>query len=143
MASLDNKGLKTLWNRIRSYINGRLEAISVPVDYIVEEGTDGIWTYRKWNSGIAECWGTHTGSYTHKATTVNSFYGYYEYVQLPFTFYGGVEFTFMGKVGSGWTMPGYLGYHSGTQTTIQFNLLAQQSGTQTVVVNFNVKGRWK
>ena len=26
-------------------------------DYIIEQGTSGIWTYRKWNSGIAECWG--------------------------------------------------------------------------------------
>lgn len=26
-------------------------------DYVVEQGTSGIWTYRKWNSGIAECWG--------------------------------------------------------------------------------------
>ena len=30
---------------------------STAVDYIVEQGTDGIWTYRKWNSGVAECWG--------------------------------------------------------------------------------------
>lgn len=27
-------------------------------DYITEEGTEGIWTYRVWNSGVAECWGT-------------------------------------------------------------------------------------
>lgn len=26
------------------------------VDYVVEQGTNDIWTYRKWNSGIAECW---------------------------------------------------------------------------------------
>lgn len=32
------------------------------VDYIVEQGTSGIWTYRKWNSGISECWGI--GTYT-------------------------------------------------------------------------------
>ena len=25
-------------------------------DYIVEQGTKNNWTYRKWNSGIAECW---------------------------------------------------------------------------------------
>lgn len=25
-------------------------------DYVVEQGTSGSWTYRKWNSGIAECW---------------------------------------------------------------------------------------
>lgn len=27
------------------------------VDFVVEKGTSGIWTYRKWNSGLAECWG--------------------------------------------------------------------------------------
>lgn len=25
-------------------------------DYIVEQGTDGVWKYRKWYSGTAECW---------------------------------------------------------------------------------------
>ena len=26
-------------------------------DFVIEQGTSGIWTYRKWNSGAAECWG--------------------------------------------------------------------------------------
>lgn len=26
-------------------------------DYVVEQGTSGAWAYRKWNSGVAECWG--------------------------------------------------------------------------------------
>lgn len=30
------------------------------VDFVIEQGTSGIWTYRKWYSGIAECWGTGT-----------------------------------------------------------------------------------
>ena len=30
------------------------------IDVIVEQGTSGIWTYRKWSSGKAECWGTYT-----------------------------------------------------------------------------------
>ena len=30
-------------------------------DYIVEQGTSGIWTYRKWNSGIGEYWGKEQG----------------------------------------------------------------------------------
>lgn len=37
------------------------------VDYVVETGVNGIWTYRKWRSGIAECWGVTTVS-----TAVNS-----------------------------------------------------------------------
>ena len=27
------------------------------VDYVVEQGASGAWAYRKWNSGVAECWG--------------------------------------------------------------------------------------
>ena len=30
--------------------------------YIVEQGTSGIWTYRKWSDGIAECWCSKTDS---------------------------------------------------------------------------------
>ena len=43
-------------------LKATLKAITkaLSVDYIVEQGTSGIWTYRKWNSGIAECWGTKT-----------------------------------------------------------------------------------
>ena len=33
--------------------------MSVHQDYVVQQGTSGIWTYRKWNSGIAECWGIY------------------------------------------------------------------------------------
>ena len=28
---------------------------AVKTDYVVEQGTSGIWTYRKWNSGRYEC----------------------------------------------------------------------------------------
>ena len=30
-------------------------------DYIVAQGTSGIWTYRKWSSGILEYWGKEQG----------------------------------------------------------------------------------
>ena len=34
------------------------EKPSGAADFVTEQGTSGIWTYRKWNSGIAECWGS-------------------------------------------------------------------------------------
>ena len=27
-------------------------------DFVIDQGTSGIWTYRKWNSGVKECWGS-------------------------------------------------------------------------------------
>ena len=36
----------------------------IELDYVVDQGTSGIWQYRKWNSGVAECWGRYTASVT-------------------------------------------------------------------------------
>lgn len=37
-------------------------------DFIIEEGTDGIWSYRKWASGYAECWGSKLYTRTFNST---------------------------------------------------------------------------
>lgn len=42
----------------------------VEQDYIVESGKTGIWYWRKWNSGIAECFGTVSVN-----TTINTAWG--------------------------------------------------------------------
>lgn len=36
----------------KSQISGLIE----PSDYVIASGASGKWTYRKWNSGISECW---------------------------------------------------------------------------------------
>lgn len=54
-------------------------------DFVKEWGTNGDWTYRKWNSGIAECWCVATGS----VALDSQFDGFYQKVvtvNYPFTF---------------------------------------------------------
>lgn len=58
----DNPDKKTVGQLYLQYYDAEPE-----VDYVVEYGVDGIWTYRKWNSGLAECWGT-----TKITTTVDT-----------------------------------------------------------------------
>ena len=29
-------------------------------DFVIQQGTSGIWNYRKWKSGTAECWGQYS-----------------------------------------------------------------------------------
>ncbi len=61
----------------------------ITVDYIEEQNTDGIWTYRKWSSGIVECWGnTSVKDYAINSTYNDSgvLRGYYcarEYFSFP------------------------------------------------------------
>ena len=61
-------------------------------DHIVAQGTSGIWTYRKWNSGLAECFGTYAISPGKACNiTFGSGTGWYRTEQIsvgsyPFTF---------------------------------------------------------
>lgn len=55
-------------------------------DFVVGQGTDGIWTWRKWSSGRAECWGTVTLNPTADGTTsAGTSYSTINYVDLPFS----------------------------------------------------------
>ena len=53
-------------------------------DTVVDVGTDGIWTYRKWASGVLECWGK-TASASKAVTNKygNGWYGAQDTVQFP------------------------------------------------------------
>ncbi len=59
-------------------------------NYIVEQGTSGVWTYRKWNSGFAECYGYHTVSGLNISTAWGSWYASPAIAlpSFPFTFVG-------------------------------------------------------
>ena len=58
-------------------------------DFVVEQGTSGMWTYRKWHSGIMECWGIYTASIAVDAASPG--YGGYRSAEItapayPFAF---------------------------------------------------------
>lgn len=42
---------------------------------IVEQGISGIWTYKKWSDGTAECWGIYQGTVSSWATWGSLYYG--------------------------------------------------------------------
>lgn len=35
------------------------EITALKKDYVIDQGYEGNWVYRRWNSGIAEVWGRH------------------------------------------------------------------------------------
>lgn len=63
-------------------------SIYTPSDYVIEQGTSGIWTYRKWASGLAECWGDKTFTLSNTGTVWVSPAYYYALstVDYPFEF---------------------------------------------------------
>lgn len=118
-------------------------------DFIVEQGTSGIWTYRKWNSGIAECWGTHSWTVTQWGAWGSAYESNESYVNYPTNLFistpwfqatGGCDETdHVGLMsievwtsGSNIRTPSIIGTRPSAIT-----------GSKTVVAHLQAKGRWK
>ena len=113
-------------------------------DYVVEQGTDGIWTYRKWASGIAECWGD-TGVITiTNYNTYNNMYGYMTSVTLPQgLFINAPIFTYSAYVDNGFALTGTVNTGSHTTTTLALYALSSATGSKPTRWLVDAKGRWK
>ena len=123
-------------------IEERFEALEV--DYIVAEGTSGFWTWEKWASGKAKCWGLYTGTETYYAGPYAGwFYGYYGTVSLPFTFVGDPIGQYSVSVGAGFSVPAMSIYKTSTPTTVAWYALANDYPTCDVKVDLMIEGRWK
>ena len=81
-------------------------------DYIVEEGIEGIWSYRVWNSGFAEAWGTQTSTTMTASQSWGSLY--YDVLTSVLTFPNGlfssapdIQLTLNGQGGNFWVTISY------------------------------------
>lgn len=107
-------------------------------DYVTEQGTSDIWTYRKWNSGIVECWGvTATASYA--CTTA---YGSLYYAPLSsFNFPNGLfstrpEVNLTAHNANGC----FVGINNITTGGVSFYAYAPRNSTQNISLNIYAIG---
>lgn len=111
-------------------------------DYVVEQGTDGIWTYRKWVSGIAECWGSKALTLSHYYT-VSGFYGYYTAIEFPSGFFVSPPIiTYAARIDNNLALTGTI---TDSLTTDGANVyaLSNASGSRPTSWYVEAKGRWK
>lgn len=111
-------------------------------DYIVEEGTDGIWTYRKWNSGIAECWGTKTYSNMAITTQYGSLYHSGTLNEaLPSGLFNAAPRAFVSVKGTGCDFVSQVVCL--TNSTVQFIWMNATPYTANGSADFYAIGKWK
>ena len=116
-------------------LKNTLKAITkaLSVDYIVEQGTSGIWTYRKWNSGIAECWGTEK-----KTATVT----YQEFIMsYPSGLFS--ETPLIVTSGGALGRPNAYGVYANAYTKEAADLYVYTAGSSPAWIYMYVIGRWK
>ena len=119
--------------------NGQGQGLSAsnPEDYIVEEGTNGIWTYRKYASGIAECWGTYSN--TISASTVSNG----NYINYPFTFIAIPCITIGLSAGGADLYDAHIEQGGTTTTQVRLTMINRHTSSVAMKVCLDAKGRWK
>ena len=117
----------------------------VCADYVVEIGKSGIWTYRKWNSGIAECWGIYSASGVN--LTANHYSGFYYSasisVSLPFAFAAAPVGIYSGGCTDYITFVTPTGQPTTTQARFWIACLDAGAKSCSVSVGMMIRGRWK
>lgn len=112
-------------------------------DFVVEQGTSGIWTYRKWNSGIAECWGQSPQNITTTLSGNGYYaYGYTNYIQFPNGFFLSNTKPIVSVTNYG---GGYLraAIKEIGQSSVQFYITTEWAGTWDTSFWIRAIGRWK
>ena len=113
-------------------------------DYVLEQGTSGIWAYRKWASGVAECWLESdlslTGS-TPVAYMNDSAYLTHATVNLPFTFKTQPRSVAEGSLGTGSGFVNVLPESGYSKVTVY--VTGNQNSAEITIRSMIVTGRWK
>lgn len=128
---------------IKKVIKDILVKLNLIADYVIEEGTSDVWTYRKWNSGIAECWMRYQGTVSAYSSSMLSgaAYGYYKNWNLPFEFTELYTKTATAQVGSGSCFVASGGLNDTLKTVCLHWASNVSSGTSTV--NMYIIGKYK
>ena len=133
-------------SEVTSFVNGLNMTGSKTADYVVEQGTDGVWTYRKWQSGIAECWGiTPTASYAITSTYGSLYYVDATLCTFPTNLFISVPAVNIARTPNGGVGTGlvFAAINSVTTTNVKAYIANSTSGTWNFNFSISAKGRWK
>ena len=138
------------WGKDGFNFNVPVSINGAELDYIVEQGTKNGWSYRKWSSGVAECWKILTHTTALSATWGALYCGNTLMARqsYPFTFAEKpVEIVNLLCTGNaGWLTPESGGNGmNGEYASAIYNVVRPNSVTTTQTFNFAfyVKGRYK
>ena len=125
----------------------KLIAKMLQAPFVIEEGTSGIWTYRKWSDGTAECWGRLSWTISTWGTWGNIYYSNTSTNEaLPsglFTETPVINATLMAGGGDGWLGEDTAALPSKTNVGGYYKLRATAGSSHTSVIAFHVIGKWR
>ena len=116
------------------------------VDYVIDAGVNGVWSYQKWAHGFARCWCRVAYTTAIQASLEDT--GFYQSesnlgaINYPFAFTAAPVETVTVQ------SPGYIVWLSGKRTNTEtttgtYALVGQNNSTASYYISIQVEGFWK
>ena len=135
--SLGTTGIK----RLALFIKNIAYRLGLIADYVVEQGTSGNWTYRKWNSGVAECWARTPVSLNVNIAWGGVYYGVVSAIAFPSgLFKSSPEANFQVENGNLW-LATYAPVASATDAIYLISAAINNNCNAYIIIH--AKGKWK
>ena len=122
--------------QIEDFVQSLNAVATSSVDYIVEQGISGRWTYRKWNSGIAECWGKYQKEVSANTADASN------YVDYPFSFTAVPVINLTVAAGGADLYRGHIEGSTGVQQA-RLVLINKHTAAVTITAHIYIVGTWK
>ncbi len=113
-------------------------------DYVIENGTSGNWTYRKWASGKAECWGYPSVSAAAPTKYSNLYFsGLHDFSFPTGLFTVGPSITVTVERGTNGLFFPSISSSGASQVRIYLASASQETTAATTWFHIIAEGRWK
>ena len=112
-------------------------------DYVAEKGTSGIWTYRKWNSGVYECWGSERTGGSISTGWGSLYYISFTPSNYPITFTDYPSFHIMPELNT--TVSCFVASGGGSTKANMgtIKIISPSVATVDVTLRYYAIGKWK
>ena len=122
------------------YIDQMLVGNQDVVDFVIEQGTSGIWTYRKWSSGLVELWGSVTATVSSTSASGYAYFSPEFSYAFPFTLASVLSVTANVHDPWCWAAPGNF---TTTKLTVKIVRGSAYTSQFSCLCTFAVVGKWK
>ena len=111
--------------------------------HIVESGTSGIWSYRKWSDGTAECWGKKIFSITTSSTWAGYYFGTIGSIVYPTGLF--ISAPILSCTVKADNFPGhtFIDVYESASETGAIGIAGHDERTVECHIHLNAKGKWK
>ena len=104
---------------------------ALKVDYIIAKGTNGDWSYRKWNSGRIEAWASHSFGSQSGTSWASQYYKDLTY-SLPSGLFSTAPMVIASSGNTSWAVYGA----SASTSSISLRAVRNASNAASMTINF-------